>query len=417
MIDRKPALIVRCAGVADVINAVNFARTHHLLVSVRGGGHNVAGNAVCEGGIVIDLSRMKGIQVDPATRTAWVEAGLTLGEFVRETQKFGLGTTVGAVSTTGLSGLTLGGGMGWLMGQYGLTVDNLLAVDLVTADGQALRASASEHPDLFWGVRGGGGNLGIATSFTFQLHPVGTLLAGMVVHPMSQAREVLRFYREFSRSAPEELTAYAALATMPDGQPVIMIALCYCGGSLEEGERLIAPVRKFGPPLADLIRPMSYLDLTTMIDATSLAGRHYYEKSSSLKGLSDEAIERIAHYGSTVTSPLTVVMVQHVHGAVCRIAPTETAVSALRDESYVITIISTWEHDDPQRHIEWTRAFWTALEPFATSGVYINYLTGDEKEGRVRASYGVNYERLVALKNRYDPANLFRMNQNIKPTL
>jgi hypothetical protein len=239
----------------------------------------------------------------------------------------------------------------------------------------------------------------------------------MVVHPMSQAREVLRFYREFSRSAPDELTAYAALATMPGGQPVIMIALCYCGGSLEEGERLIAPVRKFGPPLADLIRPMSYLDLTTMIDATSLAGRHYYEKSSSLKGLSDEAIEHIAHYGSTVTSPLTMVMVQHVHGAVCRIAPTETAVSALRDESYVITIISTWEHDEAQRHIEWTRAFWIALEPFAASGVYVNYLTGDEAEERVRASYGVNYERLVALKNTYDPDNLFRMNQNIQPTL
>ena len=417
MIDHKPALIVRCTNVDDVIHAVNFARTHHLLVSVRGGGHNVAGNAVCEGGMVIDLSRMKGIQVDPDTRTARVEAGLTLGEFVRETQKFGLGTTVGTVSTTGLSGLTLGGGMGWLMGKYGLTLDNLLAVDLVTADGQALRASADEHPDLFWGVRGSGGNLGIATSFTFQLHPIGTLLAGMVLHPMSQAREVLRFYREFSRTVPDELTAYAVLATMPDGQPVIMIALCYCGESPGEGERLIAPVRKFGPPVADLIQPMSYLDLTTMIDATSPAGRHYYEKSSSLKELSDEVIERIAHYGSTVTSPLTLMLIQHVHGDVCRIAPTETAVSTLRTEFYVMTIMSMWEHDEAQRHIEWTRAFWTALEPFATSGVYINYLGGDEKEERVRASYGVNYEQLLALKNAYDPDNLFRMNQNIKPTL
>jgi FAD/FMN-containing dehydrogenase len=416
MIDRKPALIVCCAGVADVIQAVNFARTHCLLVSVRGGGHNVAGNAVCEGGIVIDLSGMKGIRVDPVTRTAWVEAGSTLGEFVRETQKFGLGTTVGTVSETGLSGLTLGGGMGWLMGKYGLTVDNLLAVDLVTADGQVRRASASEHPELFWGVRGSGGNLGIATSFTFQLHPVGTLLAGMVVHPIAQVQEVLCFYREFSRTAPDELTAYAVLATMPDGLSVILIALCYCG-PLEEGERLIAPVRKFGPPLVDLIRPMGYFDLTTMIDATSPAGRHYYEKSSSLKELSDEAIERIAQYGLTVTSPFTLVLLQHVHGAACRIAPTQTAASALRAESYVITIMSMWEHDDPQRHIEWTRAFWTALQPFATSGVYINYLAGDEKEERVRASYGVNYERLVALKNTYDPTNFFRMNQNIKPTL
>jgi FAD/FMN-containing dehydrogenase len=416
MIDRKPAFIVRCATQVDVIKAVNFARTHHLLVSVRGGGHNVAGNAVCDGGLVIDLSGMKGIRVDPITCTAWVEAGLTLGEFVRETQRFGLGTTVGTVSETGLSGLTLGGGMGWLMGKYGLTVDNLLAVDLVTADSQVRRVNAREHPDLFWGIRGSGGNLGVVTSFTFQLHPVGMLLAGMVVYPMSQVREVLRFYREFSRSAPDELTAYAVLATMPEGQPVIMIALCYCG-SLEEGERLIAPVRKFGRPLADLIRPMSYLDLTTMIDATSPAGRHYYEKSSSLKDVSDEAIERIAHYGASVTSPFTLVLIQHVHGLASRIAPTEMAVSALRAESYVISIVSMWEHDDAHKHIEWTRALWTALQPLATSGVYINYLAGDEKEERIQASYGINYERLVALKHTYDPTNLFRMNQNIKPTL
>lgn len=415
MIDRKPVLIVHCATQADVIQAVNFARVHHLLVSVRGGGHNVTGSAACDGGIVIDLSRMKDIRVDPINRTARAEAGLTLGEFVGETQAFGLGTTVGTVSTTGLSGLMLGGGMGWLMGAYGLTVDNLLAVDLVTADGQARSISANEHPDLFWGVRGGGGNFGVATCFTFQLHPVGTLLAGMVVHPLSQAREVLRFYREFSRSAPDELTAYAVLTTMPDGLPVILIALCYCG-PLEEGERLIAPVRKFGPPVVDLIRPMSYLDLTTLIDATSPAGRHYYEKSSSLKDLSDEAIECIAQYGVSITSPFSMVLIQHVHGAVCRIAPTETAVSALRDESYVISIVSMWEHDDAQRHIAWTRGFWAALEPFAASGVYINYLT-DETEERKRASYGVNYERLVTLKNTYDPTNLFRMNQNIKPTL
>ena len=226
---------------------------------------------------------------------------------------------------------------------------------------------------------------------------------------------MLRFYREFSRTAPDELTAYAVLATLPDGRPVVMLALCYCG-PLEEGERLLAPVRKFGPPLADQIRPMSYLDLTTMIDATSPAGRHYYEKSSSLKDLSDEAIERIAEYGLGVTSPLSLVLIQHVHGLASRIAPTQTAVSTLRDESYVLTIMSMWEHDAPQRHIEWTRAFWTALEPFARSGVYINYLS-DEKEERIHASYGVNYERLLSLKNMYDPANLFRTNQNIKPTL
>jgi len=415
MINRKPSFIVRCAGVADVMHAVNFARDHHLLVAVRGGGHNVIGSAVCDGGIVIDLSPMKGIRVDPVKGLAWAEAGLTLGEFVLRTQTFGLGTTVGTVSMTGLSGLTLGGGMGWLMGKYGLTVDNLLAVDLVTADGRIHRASANEHADLFWGMRGSGGNLGIATTFKFQLHPVGTLLAGMIIHPMSQAREVLRFYREFSCTAPDELTVYAVLTTMPDGQPVIALALCYCG-PLEEGECLIAPVRKFGSPVADLIKPMSHLDLTTMLDATAPAGRRYYEKSSTLKELSDEAIDRIAHYGLTVTSPFSLIPIQHVHGQACRISPTETAVSVLRDESYVISIVSQWEGDDSQKHIEWTRAFWTALEPLATSGVYINFLT-DEKEERVRASYGVNYERLVALKNTYDPTNLFRMNQNIKPTV
>lgn len=415
LIDRQPLLIARCATPSDVISAVNFARTHHLLISVRGGGHNVTGSAICEGGMVIDLSAMKGAQVDPARRTIWVQAGLTLGEFVRECQAFGLGSTVGVISLTGLSGLTLGGGMGWLMGKYGLAVDNLLAVDLVTADGQLVRASASEHPDLFWGVRGGGGNFGIVTAFKFQLHPVGSLLAGMVVHPLSRAREALRFYREFTRTAPDELTAYAVLTTMPDGLPIIAMALCY-SGSIEEGERIIAPLRQFGPPLVDLIRPMSYHDLSTMLDATAPDGRYYYEKSSTLKDLSDEAIERIAQYGSTMTSPFSQVLIQHVHGVTSRIAPTETAVSVLRGESHVISMVSSWEPGDSERHIEWTRAFWSALEPFASSGVYINLLT-DETEERIRASYGVNYERLVALKNKYDPTNLFCMNQNIKPTL
>ncbi len=414
MINRKPALIVRCAGVADVIHAVNFARPHHLLVSVRGGGHNLAGNAVCDGGIVVDLSRMKGIQVDPVKRTVWAEAGLTLGEFVREIQAFGLGTTVGVVSTTGLSGLTLGGGIGWLMGKYGLAIDNLLAVDLVTADGQVVRASASEHPDLFWGVRGGGGNFGIVTAFQFQLHSVGPLLGGMVVHPLTRAREVLHFYREYSRTAPDELTAYAALLTTPEGLPAIAIIVCYCG-PLDEGERLVEPVRKFGPPLADLIGPMAYLDLNSMQDAAFPAGRSCYEKASTLKELSDEAIETIINYGVACTSPFSMVPIQHVHGAASRVGPTETAF-VQREESYVMNMIALWDEGEANRHIEWARTFWTAMEPFATSGVYVNYL-GNEGEGRIRASYGANYARLVTLKNTYDPTNLFRMNQNIKPTV
>ena len=414
MIDRKPALIACCAGVADVINAVNFASTHHLLVSVRGGGHNVTGNSVCDGGIVIDLSGMKGIRVDPVKRTAWAEAGLTLGEFVRESQAFGLGTTVGTVTTTGLSGLTLGGGMGWLMGKYGLAIDNLLAVDLVTADGQMVRASASEHPDLFWGVRGGGGNFGIVTAFQFQLHPVGLLLAGMVVHPLSKAQEVLRFYREYSRTAPDELTAYAALVTTPDGLPAIAIVLCYCG-PLDEGERLVEPVRKFGPPLADQIGPMAYLNLNSMLDAAFPAGRSCYEKASTFKALSDEAIETIADYGAAFTSPFSMVVIQHVHGAASRVGPSETAF-AQREESYVMNMIALWDEGEANTHIGWARTFWTAVEPFAASGVYVNYL-GNEGEERIRASYGANYSRLVTLKNAYDPTNLFRMNQNIKPTI
>jgi len=414
MINRKPSLIVHCAGVADVINAVNFASTHHLLVSVRGGGHNVTGNSVCDGGIVIDLSGMKGIRVDPVKRMVWVEAGLTLGEFVRESQAFGLGTTVGTVTTTGLSGLTLGGGMGWLMGKYGLAIDNLLAVDLVTADGQMVRASASEHPDLFWGVRGGGGNFGIVTAFQFQLHPVGSLLAGMVVHPLIRAREVLHFYREYSRMAPDELTAYAALMTTPDGLPAIAIVLCYCG-PLDEGERLVEPVRKFGPPLADQIGPMAYLNLNSMLEAAFPAGRSCYEKASTFKALSDEAIETIADYGAAFTSPFSAVLIQHVHGAASRVGPSETAF-VQREESYVMNMIALWDEGEANAHIEWVRTFWTAMEPFAASGVYVNYL-GNEGEERIRASYGANYSRLVTLKNTYDPTNLFRMNQNIKPAL
>lgn len=414
MINRKPALIARCAGVGDVINAVNFARDHRLLVAVRGGGHNVIGNALCDGGIVIDLSRMKGIQVDPVKRTVWAEAGLTLGEFVRDIQSFGLGTTVGTVSMTGLSGLTLGGGMGWLMGKYGLAIDNLLAVDLITADGRMVRCSASEHADLFWGVRGGGGNFGVVTAFQFQLHPVGSLLAGMVIHPLSNAREVLRFYRDYSRKAPDELTAYAAVITTPQGLPAIAIVLCFCG-PLEKGERIVEPVRTFGPPLADLIGPMTYFDLNSMLDAGFPAGRRCYEKASTLKDLSDEAIETIVKYGADCPTPFSAVLIQHVHGAASRVDPSETAFIQ-REESYVMNMIALWDEGDDSTPINWVRTFWTAMEAFAARGVYVNYL-GNDGEERLRASYGVNYARLVTLKNTYDPTNLFRVNQNIKPTV
>ena len=414
MIDKYPAAIVRCADVVDVVTAVRFARDHHLSVSVRSGGHSVSGSSVCDGGMVIDLSRMKGIWVDPAKQTAWAGAGLRLGEFVQATQAYGLATTTGTVGGTGLAGLTLGGGLGWFMGKYGLTIDNLLSVDLVTADGRVLRASASEHPDLFWGVRGGGGNFGIVTAFEFQLHPVGQVLAGKVVYPMERAREVLHFYREYTSTAPDELTAYASLVTTPGGLPVIAINLCYCG-PIEEGECAVSPVRKFGAPLVDLIRPRSYLKLISQADAGAPVGRRYYEKASTLSDLSDEAIEAMVEYGTACTSPFSQILIQHVHGKASRVGPTETAF-ALRGDSYVICIVAAWDGGEADRHIGWTRACWKALEPFTSSGVYINFL-GNEGEGRVRAAYGGNYERLVTLKNRYDPTNLFALNQNIKPTL
>src|SRR6266487_385072 len=414
MIDTYPALIVRCADVVDVVHAVQFARDSHLLVAVRGGGHSVSGSSVCDGGMVIDLSRMKGIWIDPEQKTAWAQAGLTLGEFVQATQAYGLATTTGTVGGTGLAGLTLGGGLGWFMGKYGLTIDNLLSVELVTADGRVLRANATEHPDLFWGVRGGGGNFGIVTALEYQLHPVGPVLAGKVVYSMEHAREVLRFYREYTRTAPDELTAYASLMTTPGGLPAIAINLCYCG-PLEAGERLVEPIRKFGAPLVDLIRPRSYLKLISLADTGAPAGRHYYEKARTLKRLSDEAIETIANSGSSCTSPSSLVLLQHVHGAASRVGSTETAF-ALRGDSYVICILAAWDGGEADRHMAWARASWKALEPFASLGVYVNFLD-NEGGGRVRAAYRGNYQRLVALKNTYDPTNFFALNQNITPAM
>jgi hypothetical protein len=414
MIDKYPAAIVRCADVVDVVTAVQFARAHHLLVAARSGGHSLSGSSVCNDGIVIDLSSMKGIRVDPEKQVAWAQAGLRLFEFVQATQAHGLATTTGTVGGTGLAGLTLGGGLGWFMGKYGLTIDNLLAVDLVTAEGRVLRASADEHPDLFWGVRGGGGNFGIVTAFEFQLHPVGPVLAGKVVYPLRQAREVLRFYREYTSNVPDELTVYASLMTTPGGLPAVALNLCSCG-PLEAGERLVEPLRRFGPPLVDLIRPRSYLRMITQADAGAPAGRHYYEKASTLSDLSDEAIEKLVECGTTCTSPHSQILIQHVHGAASRVGPTETAF-ALRGESYVICMLAAWDGGEADRHRVWTHTCWKALASCATSGVYVNFL-GQEGEERVRAAYGVNYERLVALKNTYDPTNFFALNQNIRPTI
>jgi len=416
MIDKYPALIARCADVSDVLLSVQFARDQQLVVAVRSGGHSFPGHSTCDGGLVIDLSRMKDIQVDPGKRTASVQAGVTLGECIREMQKFGLAIPVGTASETGLAGLTLGGGLGWLMGKYGLTMDSLLAVDMVTADGRVLRASSDEHPDLFWAVRGGGGNFGIVTSFEFRLHPVVTLLSGLIFYPMDRALEVLQLYREFSHTTPDELTTYAALATMPNGLAAAAIGVCYCG-SLEEGERLIAPVRTLGSPLADMIRPMSYLELISLLDAGVPRGHSYYSKAHSLKQLDDEAFQVMFDYSAMRTTPVEQIILQHVHGAASRIDPTATAL-ALREEHYAFLIQTSWNEegtaDRADAHIDWTRRLWAEIEPFATAETYTNYLE-DEGEAQIRTSYGANYERLVRVKNAYDPTNFFHLNHNIKP--
>ena len=415
MIDKYPALIARCADVSDVVTAIRFARRQDLPVAVRGGGHSFSGNGTCDGGLIIDLSPMKRVRVDPVQCIALAQPGLTIGELIGETQAFGLATPVGNVSSTGLAGLTLGGGIGWLMGEYGLTIDNLLAVEIVTAEGKILTASASEHADLFWGVRGGGGNFGIVTDFRFQLHPVGPLLMGMVAHPLARAREVLRLYRDFTRAAPDELTAYAGFMNPPGGPPAVGIAFCYCG-PLEEGERLSEPLRAFGSPIINLLGPMPYPSVISFADASTPAGRHYYSKTRSFQQLSAELLETLIEYSQDRTSPFSQMVFQHVHGAVCRVGATETAF-ALREEHYALHLTAAWEEGEASPHIAWLRDCWAALESFATGEAYLNFMDDPGEEPvQVQTAYGANYKGLVALKNRYDPSNVFRLNQNIKPT-
>ena len=415
MIDRRPALIARCTGAADVIAAVNFAREQGLLVSIRGGGHNVAGNAVCDRGLMIDLSPMKSIRVDPAVRTARAEPGVLWGEFDRETQAFGLATTGGFVSTTGIAGLTLGGGQGWLGSKHGFAIDNLLSADVVTANGELLTASTTKNEDLFWALRGAGHNFGIVTSFEYRLHTVGTVLGGMVIHPFERAADVLRFYRDFTADPPDELTTAAGILTAPDGNLVAAIVACY-SGPLDEGERVLVPLREFGPPAADTVAPIPYTAMQTMTDAVFPYGRLNYWKTGLSDRISDEVIEAIVDYGEKMPSPLSAILIADFHGAYNRVGKTETAYYH-RDLQYDVLILANWiDPADSERNISWTRELFQVLEPQLPRGVYVNDL-GEEGEERVRAAYGENYERLVSLKNKYDPTNLFRLNQNIQPTV
>jgi FAD/FMN-containing dehydrogenase len=414
MIDRRPSLIAQCTGAADVIACVSFARDNDLPIAVRGGGHSIAGKSICNDGLTIDLSGMKGIRVDPARRKVRAEPGLTIGEFDRETQAFGLATTMGVISTTGIAGLTLGGGMGWLVGKHGLACDNVIAMDVVTADGQLLHASEHDNADLFWGLRGGSGNFGIVTSFEYRLHELGPVFGGGVLYPVDQTREVLRLYRDFASSGPDELTTQMGRICTLDGVPVVAIAACY-SGSLADGEQVLAPLRQFGSPVADLFGPMSYLQMQSMFDPWFPPGRQAYWKANFLRGLADDAIEAFHRYAQTAPSPYTTgPWLEAVHGAVSRIDPVNTAF-AHRRHPFNFLVLSSWsDASEAEDNIAWTRECWDAMRPFMAAGAYVNYLE-DEADPYDRAAYGANYDRLVTLKNKYDPTNLFRVNHNIRP--
>jgi FAD/FMN-containing dehydrogenase len=423
-IDKRPALIARCTGVADVIRAVEFAQKYQLSVAVRGGGHNVAGHGTCDGGMVIDLSSMRGIGLDVVRRRATAQGGATWGDLDHETQAYGLATTGGMVSTTGLAGFTLGGGIGWLMRKHGPACDNLLAAEIVTAGGRVVRASADENSDLFWGIHGGGGNFGIATSFEFRLHPVGPMvMAGPIFYPADQAGELLGFYREWVRGVPEELTTVLSLATAPaapflpkaiHGKRVAIVISCFAG-ELHDAARVLRPLREFGSPVADLIRPMPYEALQSLVDSDWGPGAYNYFKSGYLERVDDSAIETLIRWHSRVESPHSEIHLHHLGGAVARVAEGETAF-AHRSAPYLLNVLARWT--DPvqsQANIDWAGNLYRSVTPFGTGGAYVNFL-GEEGDDRVRAAYGIDtYERLVQVKNTYDPSNFFRINQNIPP--
>jgi FAD/FMN-containing dehydrogenase len=423
-VDRRPALIARCSGPQDVVAALGFARDRELPLAVRAGGHNVAGNAVCDDGVVIDLSAMKAIDVDPERRIARVEPGVLLGELDAATQAFGLATPTGNVSKTGVAGLTLGGGLGWIARLHGAACDNLLAAEVVTADGGRVRASEEENPDLLWGLRGGGGNFGVVTTFEYRLHELGpTVLAGGVVHPFADAPRVFSFLAEFVAEAPDELSVSAStfraappLPVPPEfhGELVTVLALCYAG-DLEEGERVLAPLRRFGAPLADLVAPTPYTTLQSASDASYPDGQRNYWKSHYVDEITDQMIGRLMEHGPRMPSPLSSFYFQHLGGAVGRPRPDATAFGH-RDAVFEFTILSVWQDPaEDAEHIAWARDFHAAMRPYAT-GVYVNNL-GVEGADRVRAAYApATYACLVALKDRYDPENVFRLNQNVAPS-
>jgi UDP-N-acetylenolpyruvoylglucosamine reductase len=414
MIDKRPALIARCTGTSDIVACIHFAREHDVLISVRGGGHNYAGKAVCDDGLVIDLSAMKGIWVDPVRQTVRAQAGLRLGEFDRETQKYGLATTLGVNTDTGISGLTLGGGYGWLAGKYGLACDNLIRAEVVTADGMILHCSREQNADLFWALRGAGANFGVVTEFDYKLHTVTEVLGGMILHPLRE--DVLRFFDEFSSEAPDELTTLGAVLTGPEGTPALGIVVCHCGSS-EEGEKVLKPLRKFAKPLADLIQRRKYIEMQTLLDETWPPGRHYYNKAHNVRRFNDQAIQTILRFSAILPTPISNIAFQQMHGAASRIPTSEMAFPHRYDHFDLLVHPATDNPSDKDKIIAWARECWEALQPFVERAVYVNALedAGEEGELRVREAYGANYKRLAILKKKYDSANLFRQNSNIKP--
>ncbi len=423
MIERRPGLVISCSNTAEVSQAVRFARRHDLVLAVRGGGHNIAGNALCDGGLMIDLSPMRSVEVNPTARTARVGGGATLGDFDRAAQEHGLATPLGVNSTTGVAGLTLGGGFGWLSRRFGLTIDNLISAEVVLASGDVVRTSAEELPDLFWAIRGGGGNFGVVTSFEFKLYPVGPeVLSGLVIYPLDAARGTLRFLRDFLPTTPEEFVCWFVMRKAPPlpflpaewhGKEILALAMCY-SGDIKEGERIAAPLRAFGKPIADVVAPNPYAAWQTILDPLLTPGLRNYWKSHDFAEVSDGLIDVLIAHARTIPDPNTEIAFAQLGGAVSRVPADATAYSH-RDGQFVLNVHGRW--DDPAKDaavVGWARDLFTAAAPFATGAVYVNFLTGEEGD-RIKAAYGRNYERLARIKERYDSRNLFRVNQNIRP--
>jgi FAD/FMN-containing dehydrogenase len=423
MIDRRPAVIAQCVQADDVPPIIQFARKNGLELSIRGAGHNIAGNALCDNGVMIDFSRMKTVRVDAGKRRAYVEPGATLANFDEAVQAHGLATPVGINSTTGIAGLTLGGGFGWLTRKYGMTIDNLVSVDMVMADGKKLRASQNENADLFWAIRGGGGNFGVVTQFEFQLFPVGPeIVAGMIVFPFNQARQVLTKYRQFVNSAPEELNVWVVLRKAPPlpflpenvhGKEVVVLPIFY-SGAVADAEKLIAPLRSFGDAIGEHIGPQPYVEWQKAFDPLLTPGARNYWKSHNFTELADGALDSVIEYAGKLASPQCEIFIGLIAGAANRVAPGAMAYGH-RDAKFVLNVHGRWDDaKDDQKCIGWARDFFKASAPFASAGAYVNFMT-DEEGDRVAAAYGSNYDRLVQAKKRFDPDNVFHLNQNIKP--